>query len=167
MQANRQPPTSLMALPPGKDGTKYTLHLMRQLVRQGKKSPAVRQLAIELTSGLRQKDFLAEIQAVHRFVRDRIRYVKDIHGVETLHTVERILTNAAGDCDDKSILVASLLEALGHHTRFVAIGFKPEVYSHVYPETWIGGKWLTVETTEPVELGWKPRNIKTVLVINN
>jgi transglutaminase-like putative cysteine protease len=161
------PPSTLMSIPPGKEGTKYTLNLMRQLVRQGKKSSAVRQLAVELTSGLKQKDWLGEVSAVHRFVRDSIRYVRDIHGVETLHTVERILSNAAGDCDDKSVLVASLLESLGHPTRFLAIGFKPGSYSHVYPETLIGNKWVTVETTEPVELGWKPKNIVNALVMNN
>lgn len=156
-----------MSLPPGREGTKATLNLMRQLVRQGKKSPVVRQLAVELTQGLQQKDWLGEISAIHTFVRDRIRYTRDIRGVETLHTVERILANAAGDCDDKSILVASLLEALGHPTRFIAIGFKPGTFSHVYPETLVGNKWLAVETTEPVALGWKPKNIINALVLNN
>ncbi len=156
-----------MSIPPGKEGIKYTLHLMSKLVQQGKKSPAVRQLAVELTQGLKQKDRLGEVSAVHAFVRDHIRYVKDIRGVETLHTVERILTNAAGDCDDKSVLAASLLESLGHATRFMAVGFKPGIYTHVYPEVFIGGKWLTVETTEPVPLGWKPKNIVNVLVMNN
>ena len=157
----------LTGIPPGKEGTKYTLNLMRQLVRAGKKSPVVRQLAVDLTRGLPQKDWLSEVDAVHKFVRDRIRYVRDIHGVETLHTVERILTNAAGDCDDKSVLAASLLESLGHPTRFVAVGFKPDMYSHVYPETLVGSKWIAVETTEPVALGWKPTNILNALVMNN
>lgn len=163
----QSPPSTLINIPPGKEGTKYTLNLMRQLVRSGKKSPAVRQLAVELTQGLKQKDWLGEINAVHKFVRDRIRYTRDIHGVETLHTVERILTNAAGDCDDKSILAASLLESLGHPTRFVAVGFKPNMFSHVYPETYVGNKWISVETTEPVALGWKPKNIVNVLILNN
>jgi transglutaminase-like putative cysteine protease len=161
------PPSTLTSIPPGKEGTKYTLNLMRQLVRQGKKSPAVRQLAVELTQGLMQKDWLGEVTAIHKFVRDNIRYTRDIRGVETLHTVERILTNAAGDCDDKSVLAASLLEALGHPTRFVAIGFKAGSFSHVYPETLVGNKWIALETTEPVAVGWKPKNIANALILNN
>lgn len=161
------PPTLLMGIPSGKEGIKVTLRLMRQLTRQGKKSPAVRQLAVELTRNLPQKDWLGEVQAIHKFVRDNIRYVKDIRGVETLHTVERILTNGSGDCDDKSILAASLLESINHPTRFVAIGFKPGNFSHVYVETLIGNKWVAVETTEPVALGWKPKNIVSALILNN
>lgn len=156
-----------MGIPPGKEGTKYTLNLMRKLVRQGKKSSAIRQLAIDLTRGLRQKDWLGEVNAVHRFVRDHIRYVRDIRGVETLHTVDRILENASGDCDDKSVLVAALLESLGHPTRFVAIGFRTGAFSHVYPETMIGNKWIPVETTEQVALGWKPKNIVNSMILNN
>ena len=167
MATMQAPLSSLMTIPPGREGTKATLNLMRQLIRQGKKSSAIRQLAVELTSGLPQKDWLSEVTAVHKFVRDNIRYVKDIRGVETIHTVERILSNAAGDCDDKTILAASLLESLGHPTRIVAIGFKQNSFSHVYPETLIGNKWITLETTEPVALGWKPKNIVNAMILNN
>lgn len=161
------PPSLLMGIPPGKEGTKYTLNLMRQLVRAGKKSPVIRQLAVELTRNLKQKDWMGEVNAVHKFVRDNIRYVRDIRGVETLHTVERILSNGAGDCDDKSVLAASLLESLGHPTRFLAIGFRPGNYSHVFPETRVGDRWVSVETTEPVPLGWKPKGIVNTMIINN
>jgi hypothetical protein len=37
----------------------------------------------------------------------------------------------------------------------------------VYPETKIGEKWVTVETTEPVKVGWEPRNIVSKMVIYN
>lgn len=167
MLSESSPPTILIGLPPGREGTKHTLYMMRKLVRQGKKSPMVRQLAVELTQGLEQKNWIGEIDAIHKFVRDRIRFVKDIRGVETLHTVEKILNNSAGDCDDKSILASALLESLGHPTRLVAIGFNKGIFSHVYPETRIGDKWVTLETTEPVPLGWKPENIVNVMILNN
>ena len=159
------PPSTLQMIPSGPAGTRKTLSIMRQLVRAGKKSLAVRQLAVSLTKGLTQKDWAAEVSAAHAFVRDRIRYTKDINGVETLHTPEMVLQNAQGDCDDKSILLASLLESLGHKTRLVAVGFRKNSYSHVYPEVLLGNDWISLETTEPVNIGWKPKNIVTSLIL--
>lgn len=127
----------------------------------------MRETALDLTNGQRQKDWSAEVRALHSFVRDRIRYIRDIRGVETLHTPEKILDQEQGDCDDKSVLLASLLESIGHPTRFVAIGFKPGTFSHVFVETKIGDKWIALETTEPVEMGWRPARIVNSMIINN
>lgn len=102
---------------------------------------------------------------IHRFVRDRIRYVKDIKGVETLQSPEKTLEIGQGDCDDKSVLVGALLESIGHPVRFKAIGFIPGVFSHVLPETKIGSKWIAVETTEPWPLGRLPPGIIQRLTI--
>ena len=168
----------MQTIPAGTAGTRATLSIMRRLVREGKINPLVRQTAVDVTTGLLQKDRLAEIKALHRFVRDRIRYVRDIHGVETLHTAEKVLQNKAGDCDDKTILLASLLESLGYTTRLVAVGFSDPVknlfgqlqaknYSHVYPEVFYKGKWIPLETTEPVEIGWFPKNAKSAIVLHN
>lgn len=156
-----------MQIPKGKPGVIETLKLMKSLVLQGKKAPAVRQAAVDLTNGLRQKDWTAEVTALYNFVKNRIRYLRDIRGVETLHTADKILSNEQGDCDDKSVLLASLLESIGHPTRFVAIGFSPGKFSHVYVETKMGDKWVPLETTEPVPMGWKPQNIKATLIIYN
>jgi len=57
---------------------------MRDFIRMGKKTLPVRLLAIDLTTALPQKDFHGEVSKIFYFVRDRIRYVKDIRGVETL-----------------------------------------------------------------------------------
>lgn len=140
-----------------------TLKLMTMKVRQGKVSPYIRAKALELTSGLRQKNRIGEIFAIWQFVRDRIRYVRDIRNVETLQDAEYTLTQGAGDCDDKAVLTASLLESIGHPSAFLALGFKPGKFSHVIAETRAGpaGKWLPLETTEAVRFGWRPKNVVT------
>lgn len=156
-----------MDLPKGKAGVRDTLNLMSKIVRAGKKHPEVRQVAVDLVNGFRQKDWMREISALFDFVQNRIRYVRDIRGVETLHTPEKVLENEQGDCDDKSILLASLLEAIGHPTRFVAIGFSPGNFSHVLVETKVNNRWLALETTEPVAMGWKPAGIKAAMIVHN
>lgn len=140
---------------------------MARLVRDGKKLPIVRHIANMLTSDLTQKDWLAEIKTLHAFVRDRIRYVRDVNGVETLHTPDKILEYKQGDCDDKSVLLASMLEAIGHKTRLVAIGFSPNRYSHVFPEVLYRGKWIPLETTEPVDIGWTPKNVQARMIVQS
>ena len=161
------PPITLALIPDGVDSTRQTLRLMREYVRRGKKTPAVRQTALDLTNGMRQKDFIGEVKKLHAYVRDHIRYIRDIRNVETLHPPEVILELEQGDCDDKSILLASLLESIGHPTRFAAVAFRPGRYSHVYVETLIGNKWVPLETTEPVEIGWRPPNVRHALLIHN
>lgn len=157
----------LMTIADGNKGTRDTLKIMSDVTKNFKRNPTVRELALILTRNLPQKKWLAEVQAIHRFVRDEIRYVKDIRGVETIQTPIQTLRIGAGDCDDKSILAASLLEAIGHPTRFKAVGMSSGRFSHVYPETKIGGKWVSVECTEPVEVGFQLSGIKSVMINHN
>lgn len=166
--ASKTPTTAtLSGLPSGPAGVLATLKAMRRLVRQGKKSLPVRSQAANIVQHLPGKDFSGEIRAVHQWVKSNIRYVKDINGVETLTTPEKILELRHGDCDDQAVLVAALLESIGHPTRFVAIGFNADNYKHVYAETLLGNKWLSVETTEPVNVGWQPRGVRARMVVHN
>lgn len=135
--------------------------MMAVLAQRGSLHPLVRAKAVQLTAGQRQKDYLAEARAVHQWVRDQVRYVRDIAGVETLHTAPRILTDRAGDCDDKSICIGALLTSIGHRVRFVAVGFGPRGFSHVYPEAFIGGLWWPLEATEPWGFGKGPNRTPT------
>lgn len=133
-----------------------TLKVMSRMVRDGKKTLPVRNRAIAITQHCQQKDYACEVQTLHSFVRDQIRYVQDITNVETVQEPQKTLEIFAGDCDDKATLLAAMLESIGHPTRFVAIGFEPGIFSHVYVESKIGAGWIPLETTEPVPVGWQP-----------
>ncbi len=160
-----------MALPPGAAGTRATLDLMRRLVRQYKKSLPIRQLAfaiIDRVRGRGHKNFLAQIRAVHAYVRDNIQFVKDITGVETLATPIKTLEHRKGDCDDQAVLLASLLESIGHPTRFVAVKTNPlGPYVHVYVETKADSRWIPVETTERWPAGMGPPKVFRRMTRNN
>lgn len=148
--------SELSLIPSGPAGIAATLRLMKQFAREGKTDTDVRMTAARLVQGCAQKDYACEVQTLHAFVRDEIRYLNDVDGVETVQTPFVTLTIRAGDCDDKSTLLAALLMSIGHPCRFVAIGFEPNVYAHVYVETKIGARWIPLETTEPVDVGWEP-----------
>jgi hypothetical protein len=69
-------------------------------------------------------------------VRERLRFTRDGFKVETLKTPQRMLQEIAsykkfvGDCDDASILVATLLLAVGHQPAFQVLG-RGKVPHHV------------------------------------
>ena len=155
-------------IPSGAQGTLTTLKTMRRIVREAKKSLTIRVLALKIARSAGSKQFAKEAKLIQQWVKNNIAYRRDIRGVETLSTPDKTLEFRAGDCDDQSILVASLLESIGHPTRFVAVGFIPGKYSHVLTETLLGTKWVALETTEKrAGFGWFPKNVRSVLRINN
>lgn len=155
---------TLAALPDGVAGVKMTLALMVKLARQGKDDYTVRRLAEQVVIDVRQKAYADEAVAVQEYVRDHIRYTKDIRGTETVATPVKTIERGLGDCDDKALLTAALLESIGHPTRFVAVGREPGNFVHVLVETKIGNRWLPVETTENVPFGWYPPGMPYRLV---
>lgn len=159
LQPSQRLTATLRGIQSGVGGVIQTLDEMVKMARVGKRALPVRMAALEAVSDVPSKMYREEARAVQRWVRDRIRYVKDIRGIETLSDPETTLEVGQGDCDDKSTLVAAMLESLGHPTRFVAVAFRPGAFEHVYVETKVGKDWLSVETTEPVEFGWNPKGI--------
>lgn len=160
------PPQRLIKIPNGKEGIKTTLRIMRQLVRRGRIEPHILQKAQELCQILPPKAWYWQVHNIWAFVKNDIRYTHDIYGVETIYEPQQILAQRYGDCDDKAVLLSALLMAAGHPCRFIAVGFKPGSFSHVYVATRIGPRWIGLETTEDVEMGWEPPGVVSKLVLN-
>lgn len=139
---------------------------MATIARRAKTNIEIREKALELTRYLSPKDWVGQVRALFEYVRDDIRYVHDVWGVETLHTPLQIMRQEQGDCDDKSILLAALLESIGHPARFVAASLKQNGFSHVFVQTRVGQKWVSLDATENVPMGWEPPNIRQRLIVN-
>lgn len=105
------------------------------------------------------KNYTAEVRAIRNWVVRTIRYTRDVNGIETLQTPEKTIEYRQGDCDDHAMLVATLLESIGHPTRFRAIAVNNrQQFTHVFTETKIGPRWVSVETTEDWSIGFIPKN---------
>lgn len=154
----------LQMIPDGTAGTRATLAKMGRLVKQYKTVPVIRELALKITRSLPNKSWSGEATAVQEWVRDNIRYVRDVAGVETLQSPVQTLRLRQGDCDDHATLTASLLATIGHPTRFVAIGFSKGHFAHVLTQTKVGTKWLPLETTENWAFGEIPKNVAQSIV---
>ena len=98
--------------------------------------PEVRELAVKLGIKFPAGDF-KQARRVYEFVRDEIQYISDPLGIEEIQSPETTLRLSSGDCDDKAVLLASLLLAIGFETCFFVVdvdndGFPDHVYSGVY-----------------------------------
>lgn len=169
----RLPPTPALNAGPvvayadGRAGAFETLQVMRQLVNAGKVNPRMRQAATNIVHFCPAKDELHEVRTLFEFVRDQVRYVKDINGVETLSTPEITLAGRVGDCDDKTVLLCTLLECVGYPTRFVMTGYyTPGDFEHVYCQAFVPaiGDWLDLDATEPQPMGYMPPDPITVFI---
>lgn len=139
---------------------------MKKLRDEGKKNPDIfRFTRFLLTSlNLPQYGYFDEITAIHCFVRDEIRFTRDVLSVETLQAPQITLKLRTGDCDDKSTLFASMVESIGHKTRFVTCGFSANAQKHVYTIVNIGNDWYPSETCAPLAFGIKQQAFKHEIV---
>ena len=146
-------------LPEGLNGVRRTLVYMRELVKQGRVDPLIRQAATQAIFLTPEKDEYSEANAIFDMVRDSIRYVKDVNQVETLSTPQITLAGRLGDCDDQTVLLAALLESVGYPTRFVVAGYSdPNAYDHVYLQACVNNQWIDMDATEKQVMGWSPPN---------
>ncbi len=80
----------------------------------------VQRLAKELTAGKVTRD--AKVEALFNFVADDIRYVNYVSGEWWLpNRPQQLLARRQGDCDDKAMLLISLLGAVGIEAQEVLI----------------------------------------------
>lgn len=146
--------------------TPATLRKMVQLVRKYKSDLTVIRTARELTRNCPERNTHCIVDTLQRTVRDRIRYVMDPRELEMVQTPPETLRIATGDCDDKSVLLAALLESMGYSTGFCALGFRGEPFSHVIALVRFGQGWCPLETILPgVTMGWRPPDATSRLAV--
>lgn len=136
---------------------------MANLASQAKTTPRIREQALAIVGAVPGKDFRSEMDRIFVFVRDNIRYTRDIVNVETVQTPAKTLDYKQGDCDDQVVLLAALLESVGIEARFKAVGFTPGHFQHVYLEARDNGEWIGLDPTEQVAPGWEPPNPAAVM----
>jgi transglutaminase-like putative cysteine protease len=150
---------ALEPIPDGKAGTIATLKFMRAIVDRDSRDTYIRKVAEHIVRDCRGHDFLCEIKACFEFARDRITYRRDPLLHEYVQDSRQTLEAGVGDCDCKVVLLCSLLQSLGHRTRFVVLGQDNENFSHVYCEVLTKQHgWLPLDpTNEQAHVGWEAK----------
>ncbi len=175
----------------GIDAVRETLRKMVAIIRKYSSDVTTINAASSIIAAAGVQDVRGEryqvIRAIQNWVRDNIVYVPDPRLHEMLQTPPRTLSRMMGDCDDKTILVCTLLETLGFKTELLAVGGSGSgwctacsasgelpPYSHVLGAVQYGPKtgrkppfldgWLTLETIVPgAGPGWFPPGTRVIM----
>lgn len=125
----------------GKQGNLQTAKAMSQIAHQFKGHPEVRALALSVLNsyGVKSHDYLSEAVALAKYVQQNVRYVRDTLGIEQLHSPVLMINDikrgiAQGDCDDMSLLLATLLLSVGVQPYFRMVRYKSNFgpFNHIY-----------------------------------
>lgn len=164
---------TISGLPPGDDeATAITIAHMAHYAKQDSLSPIVRRSAMEAAATARSSEAADIVEAVFRWIQRRIRFQvdqatatpvwQDAENTEVLIRPVDLLTmpRPAGDCDDFSMLCASLLRALGIETSFKTVAADPAAphqYSHVYVIAHTPQGAIALDTSHGDRPGWEVR----------
>lgn len=145
-----------------------TLSHMKRLTLRDAKTPDVKALASKIRKDASQAKAegegryrLALVQAAFDWVVENIQYrfdheavgdhvdVKNPKNTEFLIAPKHLLTVLEGDCDDMSVMLASILLALGFEVNFKVIAWRGNDFTHVYIEVKLptdeGERWVPMD----------------------
>lgn len=117
--------------------------------------------------GVPERDEVALARAVQLVAQQGIKYFREFP--ERWQSPIRTIKWRIGDCDDKSILIASMLRSFRIPVRLKFVRFvRSELVNgvpvgvriaHVYPQAYLRGKWESLESVQPWPLGKDPEDV--------
>ena len=148
------PIASVLDVPHGRDKTA----LLQSRALEGALDDRIRNLAVQLITGLRSDEHRERLARIHRFV-SLLPYYRE--PIETFHDVWQT-AEIGGDCDDRAALTAALAWALRYPFHLMLAG-DPNEPDHYYailgephadhPTGDENTIWHTSETSIPAPLG--------------
>jgi hypothetical protein len=138
--------------------------------RTGKEVAVVRAYGKDFLAPLgktcKPHDARCEMEKIWDFVVLNVRYVYDTAGMDVFATVKETLISGGADCDDLTILFATLLKHLGFEViaRVVSTKDNPGQWVHIYPLCGLPKdnptQWVPLDTTvDGSTPGWEYRDI--------
>lgn len=123
-------------------GNLDTVAFMRKIAHEKAGDPLVQRLARQIVyqAGVQSHDYADEAKAIGEWVQAQVRYSRDPEGYEQLQDPALMISDlqnegiAQGDCDDMSLLIASLLLAIGHNPFFRVVRYQAVSgpFHHIY-----------------------------------
>ena len=125
----------------GLRGNYQTVDLIKKIAHKRKSHPMIRKLAENIIKEYRtnSQDFMNEAYAIGDWVKLNLPYAKDPKGVESLKDPLTMIDQLQrgemyGDCDDMSLLIATLLLSIGHQPYLCIVRYKgvKRGFQHIY-----------------------------------
>lgn len=125
----------------GKKGNIQTIKIMKEAARRCAAYPQVREFAIAILNQYDtiSQNYVDEARAIAHYVQKNVGYVRDPDGIELLTDPLTMIDKmqrgvARGDCDDMSLLIATLLLSIGHSPLYRAVRYEDDYghFNHIY-----------------------------------
>lgn len=154
----------------GKPGSLQTAAIMANLVREDAvKNKQLELFAAQLLVNNRldsHSDPTEIADAIFRYVQT-FTYVHDPAGAfDSVQSASQVIREGKGDCDDLSVLLATLLALVGFKPRFVLARYKEtsEGFDHVYVDLELAqGRLVLDPSTRTHGVGWEsPKAIERI-----
>ena len=138
--------------PAGVSKLAVSQELIPSMIRRNSALPETRKLALQMIqeAGAPEHDRYQEFLAIANGLKKRVRFLRDPHRIESISDLGDTLEFGAGDCDDYTVALGSLLAAAGFPVRVRIVG--RDRLSHVYPEALVNGSWLPADLAR--KSGW-------------
>ena len=140
------------------------LQLIAQQIAKGETDPWLRQYAYSVVRGLPQHGRIGEeheLGAIFWHVKNNIEYRLESRNVDIYATAQKTLEIGAGDCDDHTVLICSLLSNLGWLCGAKVVSADGNGW-HIYPIVGFPKNnpsqgYVALDTTQaPSVPGWEP-----------
>lgn len=109
-----------------------------------------------------------KFELIYNWVKTNVVYLQDVAGkIESIKSARETLSDGFGDCDDISVLIASMLAVLGYESKFVLARYVNERtdFQHVYVAQYVGkNRYVLDGTLLDGELGQEIKNEEIVEV---
>ncbi len=166
--------SQISALIGGDFGIFQTVAKLKGLILEAINDPQarIRLRAESLLKYTLERDEVAEVQSLFRFVQNRLHYVNDPEGTELLknpmYLDDQVRAEGSfmGDCDDASGYLAALLKSVGYNVNLVIVtpdnapGFD---YRHIFVRAYLPrhDQWVNLDATAKGKpFGWQVPNKK-------
>ncbi len=137
-------------------------------IKKGRKDPRMRAFAVSAVSkkcGNRwcvpERDWWGEVRQLFGAIRENVRYIRDIHNLDTFQSPSRTLQFGGGDCDDYTITLGSALQSIGYPIKIRIVQSKDSPdYNHIFllvgmPPRGPRG-WYSLDASMNKPAGWHP-----------
>ncbi len=125
-----------------------------RLIKEGREDPRIYEVTRQVISqsGTRFGYDIDELEALYQFIQGRVRYVRDPYGKDTYQgAVDTLDKFKTGDCEDLTILLASMVLTVGYPVALKLASIGGEIWDHIYPLAGMPPqepeKWVAMDAT--------------------
>jgi len=140
------------------------IHHIRALINKYKSHRKIYEASRKIVMSCPERSWKCELSSVYKFMRHAVRYRRDINKVDTYQSPLKTFEWRAGDCDDFTIAIASLCEALGYQSLLEVIQTKnAKDFNHIFPLILVpprgkNRKKVAMDASVPRWMGWHPKH---------